>query len=383
MDIYMDHQATTPVDPRVVERMLPFFSEHFGNPASRSHVFGWKAEAAVEAAREQVAALMGGTAREVVFTSGATESDNLALFGVAEAYARVGDHIITQATEHKAVLDPCKVLETKGKKVTILPVTEHGRVDPDHVREAMTEGTILVSIMLANNEIGTIQPIEEIGKICRARGVLLHCDAAQGLGGIPFDVDQMRVDLASVSSHKMYGPKGIGALFIRRKSPRARVAPIIYGGGHERGLRSGTLNVPAIVGFGEAARILSREGQSEASQIRALRDHLLQEIVGQLDGVHVNGHPDLRLPGCLSLSFESIEGEALMMSIKDVAISSGSACTSATLEASHVLKACGRGEDLARGTVRFGLGRPNTPEQVEQVAHKVVEGVRKLRAMRG
>lgn len=381
LPIYMDYHATTPVDPRVLERMLPYFNENFGNAASRNHSFGWRAEEAVEAAREHIGALIGATAKEIVITSGATESDNLALFGAVEFYAQKGNHVITQVTEHKAVLDSCKLLERRGVHVTYLPVDKFGMVDPQQVADAITDKTIVVSIMLANNEVGTIQPIAEIGKICHARGVLLHTDAVQGVGKIPFNVEEMQVDLASISAHKMYGPKGVGALYIRRKNPRVRLAPLIHGGGHERGMRSGTLNVPAIVGFGEAARIAKDEMSSESKMLRSLRDNLHQQIVGKLDYVHLNGHPEKRLPGNLNLSFAYVEGEAMMMAIKDIAVSSGSACTSASLEPSYVLKAMGVGEDLAHSSIRFGLGRFTTQDEINYAAEKVVKSVLKLREM--
>ncbi len=382
LPIYMDHLATTPVDPRVLQRMLPFFSEEFGNAASRAHVFGWKAEAAVEAARQQVAALIGGTAREIVLLSGATEANNLALFGVAEAYAGKGDEIISQPTEHKAVLDALKLLEKRGNTIVWLPVDGQGRVDPDDLARAIGPRTVLVSVMLANNEIGTLQPVAELGRVCRAHEVLFHCDAVQGAGKVPFTVDQAEVDLVSLSAHKLYGPKGVGALYVRRKGPRVRLAPQIVGGGHENGMRSGTLNVPGIVGFGEAARILIEEGRAEAARLRALRDRLQAVITTALAGVTVNGHPEHRLPGALSLSFAGVEGEAIMMAVEEVALSGGSACTSATLEPSYVLRALGRPDELARGTVRFGLGRTTTEEEVDFTAERIIAAVERLRALR-
>lgn len=383
LPVFMDYHSTTPVDPRVLERMLPFFSESFGNAASRSHSFGWKAEEAVEAARTQIAELIGGTAREIIFTSGATEANNLALFGVAEAYASKGDQIVTQATEHKAVLDACKILQRKGRQVTVLPVDEYGRVDPESVREAISEKTVLVSIMHANNEVGTIQRIAEIGAICRERGVLLHSDAAQSAGKIPFDVEAMKVDLASLSAHKMYGPKGIGVLFARRKKPRVKLAPLIHGGGHERGLRAGTLNVPAIVGMGEAARIAMAEREVEADRVRGLRDRLYEEIGAQLSGVRLNGHPTERLPGNLNVSFGGVEGEALLLAMRNVAVSSGSACTSATLEPSYVLASMGVPTELAHSSIRFGLGRYTTAEEVTYAARQVADATVRLRAVAG
>jgi cysteine desulfurase len=378
--IYMDYHSTTPVDQRVLDRMLPFFAESFGNAASRSHSFGWQAEEAVEAARVQVAKLAGGTVREIVFTSGATESNNLAIFGVAEAYAGKGNHVITQATEHKAVLDVCQVLQRKGTQVTILPVDAHGCVDPDALREAISEKTVLVSIMHANNEVGTLQPISEIGAICRERGVLFHCDAAQSVGKVRFDVEAMHVDLASLSAHKMYGPKGVGALFVRRKNPRVKLAPLIYGGGHERGLWSGTLNVPAVVGLGEAARVAMAEQAREAARVESLRDQLYEEICARVSGVRLNGHPTERLPGSLNLSFADLEGEALLLAMRNVAVSSGSACTSATLEPSHVLAAMGVPPSLAHSSIRFGLGRYTTAEEVAYAAAQVAEATARLRA---
>ena len=381
LPIYMDYNATTPVDPRVLSRMLPYFSEDFGNAASRNHPFGWKAEAAVDAGREEIGKIIGATGREIVITSGATESDNLALFGVAEFYASKGNHIITQETEHKAILDSCKALVRRGANVTYLPVDSTGRVDPSDVERAMTDKTILVSIMLATNEVGTVQPIDDIGAICRKHGVLFHTDAVQGIGKVAFNVETMNVDLASISAHKMYGPKGVGALYVRRKNPRVRIAPIIHGGGHERGMRSGTLNVPGIVGFGEACRLAGLEMAVEAKRVKELRHRLYEGLRKDLDMIQLNGHPEHRLPGNLNVSFACVEGEALMMAMKDVAVSSGSACTSASLEPSYVLKALGVSEDLAHSSIRFGLGRFTTLEEVDYVFKSVVAGVRKLRAM--
>ncbi len=381
LPIYMDHHSTTPVDPRVLERMLPFFSEDFGNAASRSHAFGWKAEEAVEAARQLIAKLIGATSREIAFTSGATESNNLALFGIVDAYAIQGDHVVTQATEHKAVLDACKVLERRGTQVTYLPVDEYGRVEAQAVRDALTEKTVLVSVMHANNEVGTLQPVAEIGAICHQAGVLFHCDAAQSVGKIPFNVGEMNVDLASVSAHKMYGPKGVGVIYLRRKNPRVKVTPLIHGGGHERGVRSGTLNVPAIVGFGEAARLAAQEQQAEGERVGRLRDRLQEAVTSRLPGVRVNGHPTERLPGNLNLSFEAVDGEALILALKEVAVSSGSACTSATLEPSYVLAAMGVSSELAHASIRFGLGRGTTGEEVDFVADRVVEATTRLRSL--
>ncbi|MBZ4333250.1 IscS subfamily cysteine desulfurase [Corallococcus sp. AS-1-12] len=430
LPIYMDNHATTPLDPRVLEAMLPYLREDFGNAASRNHAFGWKAEAAVEKARRQVADLIGASEKEIVFTSGATESDNLAIKGVIEFYKSKGDHIITLKTEHKAVLDTCKRLErvrqerldelkllrlgqlaerdvtpeevpelaakfnldaddtykkwaelpTGGARVTYLDVEKDGRVSLEKLAAAMTPKTVLVSIMFANNEIGVVQPVAEIGKLCREKGVLFHCDAVQGVGKVPFDVEKMNVDLASISAHKMYGPKGVGALYVRRK-PRVRIAPMVDGGGHERGMRSGTLNVASIVGFGAAAEVAKQDLPEEAARLLRLRERLRTGIMEQLDMVTVNGSLEHRMPGSLNISFSYVEGEALMMSIKDVAVSSGSACTSASLEPSYVLRALGVEEDMAHSSIRFGLGRFNTEEEVDFVIRLVVDKVRKLRDM--
>ncbi|WP_233607569.1 MULTISPECIES: IscS subfamily cysteine desulfurase [Corallococcus] len=430
LPIYMDNHATTPLDPRVLEVMLPYLREDFGNAASRNHAFGWKAEAAVEKARRQVADLIGASEKEIVFTSGATESDNLAIKGVIEFYKSKGDHIITLKTEHKAVLDTCKRLErvrqerldelkllrlgqlaerdvtpeevpelaaklnldaddtykkwaempTGGARVTYLDVEKDGRVSLEKLAAAMTPKTVLVSIMFANNEIGVVQPVAEIGKLCREKGVLFHCDAVQGVGKVPFDVEKMNVDLASISAHKMYGPKGVGALYVRRK-PRVRIAPMVDGGGHERGMRSGTLNVASIVGFGAAAEVARQDLPEESARLFRLRERLRTGIMEQLDMVTVNGSLEHRMPGSLNISFSYVEGEALMMSIKDVAVSSGSACTSASLEPSYVLRALGVEEDMAHSSIRFGLGRFNTEEEVDFVIRLVVDKVRKLRDM--
>ncbi len=379
--IYLDNNATTRCDPRVVQAMLPYFTEVYGNAASRNHVFGWEAEAAVETAREQVGSLIGASAREIVFTSGATESNNLALKGVAAMYKKKGNHIITAVTEHKAVIDPCKRLERDGCQVTFLPVDEYGRVSPEQVAAALTDKTILVSIMAANNEIGTLQPIEAIGKVCKEHGVLFHTDAVQAVGKVPIDVEDMGIDLLSLTAHKIYGPKGVGALYVRRQDPRVRLEPILDGGGHERGLRSGTLPVPGIVGLGLACELARTEMAAEAVRLLALRQRLHHGIVAQLEEVYLNGHPAERLPGNLNLSFAYVEGEALMMGIKDVAVSSGSACTSASVEPSYVLKALGVGDELAHGSLRFGLGRFNTQEEVDYVIGDVVRAVNRLRAI--
>ena len=378
--IYMDYHATTPLDPRVLEAMMPYLTEHFGNAASRSHSFGWTAEAAVDKARDQVAALIGGSGKEIVWTSGATESINLAIKGIADFYKDKGNHIITCKTEHKAVLDTCKRLERQGYEVTYLDPDTTGRVSPEQVRDAITDKTILVSLMLVNNEIGTVHPIEQIGAITREKGVFFHVDAVQGAGRVPFDVNACNVDLCSISGHKIYGPKGVGALWVRRR-PRVRLTAIIDGGGHERGMRSGTLNVPGVVGFGAAAELIAAEREAETARITRLRDRLQEKIFSQLDMVYLNGHPEHRVSGNLNISFAFVEGEGLMMALKDVAVSSGSACTSASLEPSHVLRACGVEEELAHTSIRFGLGRFTTEEEVDFVADLVVGKVRKLREM--
>jgi len=380
LPIYMDNNATTPLDPRVLEAMMPYLTTEFGNAASRSHPFGWKAEEAVDRAREQIASLIGGSEKEIVFTSGATESINLALKGAAEFYKEKGNHLITVRTEHKATLDTMKRLERQGLEVTYLPTDKDGRISAKQLREAITEKTILVSVMLANNEIGTVQPIAELGEVTREKGVLFHVDAVQGVGKVPFDVEKMKVDLASLSGHKIYGPKGIGALWVRRK-PRVRIAPIIDGGGHERGMRSGTLNVPGIVGFGKAAELAQQLMPEETKRTHQLRKRLQDYLFSHLDHLELNGHPIERLPGNLNVSFAYVEGEALMMAIKNVAVSSGSACTSASLEPSYVLRACGVSEDLAHTSIRFGIGRFNTEEEVDYVGKYVVEQVRRLREM--
>lgn len=379
--IYLDNHATTPMDPRVLEAMLPYFVENFGNAASRNHSFGWTAEEAVEKARKQLADLVGANSKEIVFTSGATESNNLALKGAAEMYAQKGNHIITAATEHKAVLDTCKRLEKHGVRVTYLPVRPDGLVDLDMLREAITDKTILVSIMYGNNEIGTIQPIREIGGICRERGVLFHTDATQAVGKIPVNVNDDNIDLMSFTAHKMYGPKGVGALYVRRKNPRVQLTAQMDGGGHERGMRSGTLNVPGIVGFGKAAELCKGSLPEEMARARALRDRLKDRIMSELDEVYINGTMEHRLPHNLNISFAYVEGESLLMGINDIAVSSGSACTSATLEPSYVLKALGAGDDLAHSSIRFGIGRFNTEEEIDYTANKIIEVVRKLREL--
>ncbi len=381
LPIYMENHATPAVDPRVLEEMLPYFVEKFGNAASRNHSFGWTAEQAVEQARERIAGLVGATSKEIIFTSGATESDNLAIKGVAEMYKQKGNHIITSVTEHKAVLDTCKRLEKYGYRVTYLSVMKDGLIDLDDLKRALDDKTILVTIMAANNEIGVLQPWQEIGKLCHERGVLFHSDATQAVGKVPIDVVKDSVDLMSISAHKMYGPKGVGALYVRRKNPRVQLSPIIDGGGHERGMRSGTLNVPGIVGLGKACALCQEQMPEEMKKVAGLRDRLHNNITTQLDEVYVNGTMEHRLPGNLNISFAYVEGESLLMGINDVAVSSGSACTSATLEPSYVLKALGTGDDLAHSSIRFGLGRFNTEAEVDYVAERVTETVRRLREL--
>ena len=378
--IYLDNHATTTVDPRVLEAMLPYFTEKFGNAASRNHAFGWEAEAAVDEAREKTARLIGASSpKEIVFTSGATESDNLAIKGVAEYDREKGNHIITCTTEHSAVLDSCKVLEGRGYRVTYLPVDRHGVLAPDQVREALTDRTILISIMAANNEIGTIHPIQEIARIAKEKGVLFHCDATQGVGRIPIHVEEIGIDLLSMTAHKIYGPKGIGVLYVRSKRPKVRLTPIIDGGGHEAGMRSGTLNVAGIVGLGKACEICEQELAEESERVRALRDRLESGLTQRLEEVHRNGHPTLRLPGNLNVSFAYVEGESLLMSLKEIAVSTGSACTSASLDPSHVLKALGIAESLAHASIRFGVGRFNTKEEIDYTIERVVQEVTRLR----
>jgi len=383
LPIYMDNHATTPLDPRVLEAMLPYFNERFGNAASRNHQFGWEAEQAVETAREQIAKLIGASAKEIIFTSGATESDNLAIKGVAEMYREKGNHIITAVTEHKAVLDTCKRLEKQGYRVTYLPVQADGLISLDDLKRAIDDKTILVSIMAANNEIGVIQPIDQIGAICKERGVLFHTDAVQAAGKVPLDVNKSNIHLASLSAHKMYGPKGVGALYVRRKNPRVQLTAIIDGGGHERGMRSGTLNVPGIVGFGKAAELAMQEMPEESKRTAYLRDKLMNKFLSNLDEVKVNGtmEPGQHLPGNLNISFIYVEGESLLMGINEIAVSSGSACTSATLEPSYVLKSLGLGDDVAHSSIRFGIGRFNTEAEIDYVADKLIEVVKKLREL--
>jgi cysteine desulfurase len=396
LPIYMDHHATTPVDPRVMEAMAPYFTEIFGNASSRNHVFGWEAEAAVEEARSQIAAAIGADPKEIVFTSGATESDNLAVIGVARGYRSKGDHIVTASTEHSAVLDSCRARERAGFRVTYLEPERNGSISPESVRAALEEKTVLVSLMHANNEIGVVQDLAGIGAVCREKGVLLHTDAVQAFCKIPFHVDEMRVDLASLTAHKLYGPKGVGALYVRSRGPRVRIEPIQHGGGHERGMRSGTLNVPGIVGFGKAASIGVASREEEARRLRLLRRRLHDGLASGIDGVTLNGpalpalsedgslapgEVERRLPGNLNVSFAHVEGEALLLAMKDVAVSSGSACTSATLKPSHVLKAIGVPDLLAHASIRFGLGRRNTAEEVDFAVEAAQRGVKRLREM--
>ena len=377
LPIYMDNHATTRTDPRVVDAMLPYFSEHFGNAAS-VHGFGQRALEGVDQARSQIATLLNAEPKEVIFTSGATESNNLAIKGAAAMYRRQGNHIITTQVEHRAVLDPCRRLERDGFRVTYLPVDAFGQVSPPQVADAITPDTMLVSVMLANNEVGTLQPVAEIGAICRQRQVLLHTDATQVVGKIPVDVEALQVDLLSLSAHKMYGPKGIGALYVRR---RVRLEPIFDGGGHERGMRSGTLAVPSIVGFGKACELCGREMTEESRRMIRLRDRLQEGLLERLGDCTPNGHPDQRLPGNLNLSFAHVQGEALLMALKNVAVSSGSACTSASVEPSYVLRAMGVADDLAHSSIRFGLGRFNTLEEVDYVSAEVTRVVHRLRAL--
>lgn len=396
LPIYLDNHATTPVDPRVLDAMMPYLTTAFGNSGSRSHVFGWEAEAAVDEGRHQVAAAMNAPDKDVVFTSGATESNNLAIFGAARAYRQKGDHIVTGKTEHHAVLDVCRTLEKEGFRVTYLEPDRTGRISAAAVAEALTDATVLVTLMLGNNEIGTLHPIAEIGAVCRGRGVLFHTDAVQGFTKVPFDVEAMKVDLASVSGHKIYAPKGVGALYVRGRNPRVRLTPLVVGGGQERGLRSGTLNVPGIVALGKAAQIAMAERDSEARGLRALRARLLEGILGGISDVTLNGAPlpaiaadgrlasgelEKRLPGNLNLSFAGVEGEALLMGMKDIAVSSGSACTSASLQPSHVLKAVGLSDDLAHASIRFGLGRFTTAEEIDFAIGSATSAVRRLREL--
>ncbi len=382
MPIYLDHHSTTPVDPRVLDAMLPFLREDFGNAASRTHVFGWRAEAAVELAREEIARALGAASpEEVVFTSGATEANNLAILGLVDARSAQGDHVIVSSIEHPSVLDPCAFLEKRGKRVTRLPVAEDGLVDPQAVADAIDDRTVLVSVMHANNEIGVIQPLEEIGRVCAERGVPLHSDASQTLGKLPLDVGGLGVALLSASAHKLYGPKGVGILWVRRR-PRLRLTPLLHGGGHERGLRSGTLPVPLVVGFGEAVRLAELEREEEARRLGALRDRLRQRLEGEAGGVRLNGHPERRLPGNLHVSFDGVAADALVAELAEVAVSTGSACSSASPEPSHVLRALGLPEARVRGGLRIGLGRFNDAEEIEAAADALVEHVARLRETR-
>lgn len=380
--VYLDNHATTPVDPRVLEAMLPYFGERFGNAASRTHPFGMEAEEAVEHARSQIAGLIGAAARDMVFTSGATESNNLALKGVVEFHADRGDHVITAATEHKSVLDTCKALAKAGRAtVTVLPVDAAGRVDPEAVRDALTPRTVLISIMHANNEIGTVQPIAAIGRVARDAGVLFHCDAAQSAGKLPLDVAALGVDLLSLTAHKLYGPKGCGALYVRSSTPRVRLTAQMHGGGHERGMRSGTLNVPGIVGLGRACAIATTEMGPEQARLGALRERLHRGLIARLDAVRLNGPAGDRLAGNLHLTFEGVDGDALLAALQDVALSSGSACTSAALEPSHVLRAIGLDDDAAQASIRFGIGRFNTEADIDHAIERVIQEVQRLRAL--
>jgi cysteine desulfurase len=381
LPVYMDNHATTQMDPRVFDSMKPYFVDVFGNAASRNHSFGWEAEEAIEKARKEIADLIGAAPKEIVFTSGATESNNLALKGIAETYAERGNHIITQVTEHKAVLDTCRRLEKQGVRVTYLPVKQDGLVDLQQLRDAITDKTILISIMYANNEIGVVQPIQEIGAIAKEKGVLFHTDAAQAIGKIPVNVVTDGIDVLSLTAHKLYGPKGCGALYVRRRNPRVQLTAQMDGGGHEHGMRSGTLNVPGIVGLGAACEIAKREMPAESKRMSFLRDKLKNKLMTELDEVYINGSIEHRLPHNLNMSFAYVEGESLLMGINDIAVSSGSACTSATLEPSYVLKALGAGDDLAHSSIRFGIGRFNTEEEIDYVGKRVVDVVGKLREL--
>lgn len=377
--IYLDYHATTPMDPEVFKTMAPYFTEVFGNASSRNHEYGWTAEAAVERARRQVADLIGATEKEIIFTSGATESNNLALQGVAEMYSEKGNHIIISPIEHKAILDTAEALERKGFKIDFAEIDSFGRVKVDSIRKLITDKTILVSVMFANNEVGTINSIAEIGKLCKEKGVLFHTDAVQAAGKVEINVEAMGIDLLSLTAHKIYGPKGAGALYVRRKNPRVRLSALIHGGGHERGMRSGTLNVPGIVGLGKACEMAKKLMTTEMPRIKAMRDRLHNALSAALDEIYLNGHPTERLPNNLNISFAYVEGESLMMAMKELAVSSGSACTSASLEPSYVLKALGVGEDLAHTSIRFSIGRFTTDEEIDFAIKKVIEAVQKLR----
>ncbi len=381
LQVYLDYQATTPVDPRVLEAMLPWFSQSFGNAASRNHAFGWEAEKGVEEARKSMGAAIGGSGREIVFTSGATESNNIAILGVAKMYVPKGKHLITCSTEHKAVLDPMHALEQDGWEVTVLGVNEKGHIDLEELRAAIREDTVLVSIMHGNNEIGTLHPIGAIGAICREKGTLFHTDATQTLGKEAIDVQAMNIDLLSASAHKIYGPKGVGMLYVRRRNPRVRIAAIMHGGGHERGMRSGTLNVPGVIGFAKALELCLANREADQQRLAALRDRLQQRLSAGLTHVHINGDPDNRLACSLNISFEFVEGESMLMGMHGIAVSSGSACTSASLEPSYVLRALGIGDELAHSSIRFSLGRFTTAEEVDHAADLTIATVLKLRAM--
>ena len=383
LPIFMDSQSTTPVDPRVLEEMIPYFTEKFGHPASRNHPFGWEAEGGVDKAREQIAKLVGARdPKEVVFTSGGTEAINLALKGVAEMYREKGNHIVTTTIEQRATLDVCKRLERQGFEVTYVPVGREGLVDVEAVRAALTDKTILISIMFANNEIGTIQPVAELGKLAKEKGIIFHTDATQAVGKIPVDVEAMGIDLLSMTAHMLYGPKGVGALYVRRKSPRVRLAPMVDGGGHERGMRSGTVPVPLVVGFGKAAEICREVMGEESKRMAALRDRLQEQILSKVDEAYVNGHPERRLPHNLNISFAYVEGESVLMGLnREAALASGSACTSATLEPSYVISALGVDSELAHSSIRFGLHRFSTEEEVDFVAQKTIEVIHRLREM--
>jgi cysteine desulfurase len=380
--IYLDNNATTQMDPRVLEAMLPYFCEKFGNAASRSHKYGWDAEEAVEKARGDVAALIGASAKEIVFTSGATESDNLAIKGTVEMLSDKGKHVITCTTEHKAVIDSCKYLESKGAaEITFLDPDKFGRVSREQVEQALRPDTVLITLMAANNEIGTLHPVAEIGALAKAKGIWFHTDATQAVAKVPVDVEAWKVDMASLSGHKIYGPKGVGALYVRRKNPRVRLAPQMHGGGHERGMRSGTLNVPGIVGLGEACRLAKQDFEKDQAKYKALRERLEARIRAKLDHVELNGHPEWRLPTTLNLSFAYVEGESLIMGVPRVAVSSGSACTSASLEPSYVLRALGVGDELAHSSIRFSIGRFTTEDDVDRAADAIIATVTRLRAM--
>jgi cysteine desulfurase len=378
--IYLDNHATTAVDPRVLDVMLPYFTKSFGNAASKNHAFGWEAEAAVDRAREQVAKLISASsAREIVFTSGATESDNLAIKGVAASYRHKGNHLVTCVTEHKAVLDSCKVLEKHGFQVTYLPVSPGGMVDLQQLKNSLSDKTILISIMAANNEIGTIQPLKEIGRLAKEKGIVFHSDATQAVGKVPINVEELGIDLLSLTAHKMYGPKGAGALYVRSTKPQVKITPLMDGGGHERGMRSGTLNVSGIVGLGKACDLSRIEMAAEGERVIALRERLKRALLDQLDDVYVNGDAVKRLPGNLNMSFAYIEGESLMMGLREIAVSTGSACTSASLEPSYVLKAIGLDDSMAHASIRFGIGRFNTEDEIDYTVKRVIEEVSRLR----